>query len=442
MVSAYSLYLCAKGVMKLLVLGSGGREHALAWKLAESSLCEKLYIAPGNAGTATVGENIDISPSDFQAVRDAVLRNQIQMVIVGPEQPLVEGIRDFFLTDPSLQHVALIGPSGEASRLEGSKAYAKSFMEEYGIPTAAYRSFTVDESQEAVEFIRSLTPPVVVKADGLAAGKGVLICEHHAEAEQALKEMWAGKFGSAGERVVIEEFLEGREFSVFVLTDGKDWQLLPVAKDYKRVGEGDTGPNTGGMGCISPVPFVDELMMEKVKSAVIDPTLQGIRERKLDYQGFLFFGLIEVNGDPFVIEYNCRLGDPETEVILPRLKNDLLSLLIALVKGKLDHVQTEELPDHAAAVIVVSGGYPGSYEKGKSISQLDKVTDCLVFHAGTRREEGQVLTNGGRVIALTALSDSLEEAVQRARSAAGIVEYEGKVFRRDIGSDLLHTFER
>ena len=425
-----------KGDMNLLILGSGGREHALAWKLSSSPLCGDLFIAPGNAGTAGIGVNLDLSPTDFPAVREAVLRNRIRMVIVGPEQPLVDGIRDFFLEDPSLQHVALIGPSKEAAKLEGSKAFAKSFMEEYGIPTAAYETFTAEQSEAAHQFIHSFAPPLVIKADGLAAGKGVVICEDAVTAEKELHDMWGGKFGAAGECVVIEEFLRGNEFSVFVLTDGKDYQILPVAKDYKRIGEGDTGPNTGGMGCVSPVPFVDEELMEKVRTRIIDPTLQGIREKKLDYQGFLFFGLMEVDGNPYVIEYNCRLGDPETEVVLPRLKNDLLSLLIAMVKGKLDQVQTEEIADHAAAVILVSGGYPGQYQKGKLIRHLEGITSSIVFHAGTRVEGDQVVSDGGRVIAVTTLADSLASAVAASMEQAEIIDFEGKYFRRDIGRDV------
>lgn len=422
--------------MKVLILGSGGREHALAWKLSGSPLCERLFIAPGNAGTAAVGENLSLSLGDFEAIREVVLRNQIRLVIVGPEQPLVDGIRDYFLQDPSLQHVALIGPSRDAAQLEGSKAYAKAFMEEYGIPTAAYRSFTADQREEAMAFLQTSTAPYVIKADGLAAGKGVVICESLEEAERELTEIWGGKFGTAGNVVVIEEFLKGREFSVFVLTDGKDYQLLPVAKDYKRIGEGDTGPNTGGMGCVSPVPFVDEEMMEKVRNTIIEPTLRGIGDRKLDYRGFIFFGLIEVGGQPYVIEYNCRLGDPETEVVLPRLKNDLLSLLIALVKGKLSHVQTEEVANYAAAVILVSGGYPGPYEKGKVIRHLETVSDSLVFHAGTDAEGDQIVSNGGRVVAITTLAETLTSAVAGSYEQARKIDFEGKYYRTDIGKDV------
>lgn len=423
--------------MNILLLGGGGREHAFAWKLNQSPLCDKLFIAPGNAGTAEVGKNLDLSPTDFEAVRETVLNRHIDIVLVGPEQPLVEGIWDYFQEDPSLQHVMLVGPSREGARLEGSKAYAKEFMQEYGIPTADYRSFTASQEADAFAFIDQLSPPIVLKADGLAAGKGVLICPEREEAKKELREMWSGRFGEAGETVVIEEFLKGIEFSVFVLTDGKQYQILPVAKDYKRVGEGDTGPNTGGMGCVSPVPFVDEELMEKVRQRVIEPTLKGIQERRLAYEGFLFLGLMNVDGDPFVIEYNCRMGDPETQVVLPRMKNDLLVTLIAMKKEKLSQLNLEEDPRTAAAVILVSGGYPGTYEKGKHIHQVQEVKDSLVFHAGTHAHKGGLQTNGGRVLALTSLADSIEEAVNRSMHNAEVVKFEGKNYRKDIGRDLM-----
>lgn len=423
--------------MNILLIGNGGREHALAWKLTQSVHCSRLYTLPGNAGTAQLGTNIEQSPTDFQAIKSAVLENDIQMVVVGPEAPLVEGIYDFFRQDPELQGVQLFGPSKESAQLEGSKAFAKAFMEEFGIPTAAYRSFTLEEMDAGMAFIRLQTPPIVLKADGLAAGKGVLICQDHATAEQELRAMLQGKFGQASTRVVIEQFLKGLEFSVFVITDGQSYQLLPVAKDYKRIGEADTGLNTGGMGAVSPVPFVDSVMMHKVEERIIRPTIQGLQKRGMDYQGFIFFGLIEVQGEPYVIEYNCRMGDPETEVVIPRLQSDLVALIQAAGNGTLPEQQVLIDPRAACTVVMVSGGYPQNYEKGKVINGLAKVpNDSLVFHAGTRGDGQVVKTDGGRVLAVTSYGDHFQQALKKSYSAIQSINFEAHYYRKDIGFDL------
>ena len=423
--------------MNILLLGSGGREHAFAWKIKQSPLCGRLFIAPGNAGTAALGTNLPVNPNDFPAVAAAALQHQIDLVVVGPEEPLVLGIRDYFLANPELVDIPLIGPSREAAQLEGSKGYSKVFMQEMGIPTAAYREFAPDTLQEGLSYLASHLLPVVLKADGLAAGKGVVICQNREEAQTELEAMLNGKFGEASRRVVVEAFLSGTEFSVFVLTDGKSYKILPVAKDYKRIGEGDTGLNTGGMGAVSPVPFANDAMMQKVETRIIQPTLEGIKRRGLDYQGFIFLGLIEVNGDPFVIEYNCRMGDPETEVVLPRMKSDLLELLAALPEGRLDEMTLEEDARAAATVVLVSGGYPGDYEKGKAISGLDQVDGSLVFHSGTRTgETGGLLTNGGRVLAITSYGKDLKEALEKSNANAGRIHFEGNYFRRDIGDEF------
>ncbi len=422
--------------MNLLILGSGGREHAFAWKIKQSPLCKKLFIAPGNGGTADYGTNVPISYNDFPAIKTFCLEENIDMVVVGPEDPLVKGIVDFFQKDEALNKIIVIGPSAEGAQLEGSKAYAKRFMEDLSIPTAAYREFTPKNIEEGIDYIATQTPPIVLKADGLAAGKGVLICQSIAEAQEEFKAMLGGKFGDAGNRVVIEEFLDGIEFSVFVLTDGRSYKVLPIAKDYKRIGEGDSGLNTGGMGAVSPVPFVDDVLMEKVKSRIIEPTIRGIHRKGLNYQGFVFIGLIRVEGEPYVIEYNCRMGDPETEVVMPRLKNDLVQLFQQLANGTLSEAKIEMEERSVTTVFLVSGGYPEAYEKGKVISGLEDVEDSLIFQAGTKKEEGQLLTNGGRVIAVSSYGKDFHEALSRSKSNAEKVKFAGKYYRKDIGFDL------
>jgi len=423
--------------MKILLLGGGGREHAFALKFQESPFCEKIFIAPGNAGTAKCGTNIDLNPNDFSALKTFVLDQEIEMVVVGPEEPLVRGIFDFFGTDDELEHIPVIGPSQEGAQLEGSKAFAKEFMTGQKIPTADYQEFTADTLQEGLDFLDKTMTPIVLKADGLAAGKGVLILEDREEAKKEFRAMLDGKFGDAGTRVVIESFLDGIEFSVFVLTDGRDYKILPVAKDYKRIGEGDTGLNTGGMGAVSPVNFVDDKMMEKVEKRVIIPTIKGLQQRDIIYQGFIFIGLISVGGEPFVIEYNCRMGDPETEVVFPRLKNDLTELMVATANGTLSEITIEEDTRAATTIMLVSGGYPEAYEKGKVITNLDQIKDSTVFHAGTKMENNQVVTNGGRVLAITSFGDDFKEALAVCKKNAELIEFEGKYFRGDIGMDLM-----
>ena len=418
------------------MIGSGGREHALAWKIAQSPVLTHLFVAPGNAGTAQVGTNITIEATDFGKMGKFALQEQIDMVVVGPEEPLVKGIVDYFAGHPELKHIPVIGPSAQGAQMEGSKDFAKEFMMRHGIPTAAYRSFTNVQEADAQDFIRSLQPPYVLKADGLAAGKGVVIVDSHEEAFATLREMFSGKFGVAGHKVVIEEFLSGIELSVFALTDGENYLILPEAKDYKRIGEGDTGLNTGGMGAVSPVPFADELFMEKVETRIVRPTIEGLRKDKILYKGFIFFGLINVNGNPMVIEYNARLGDPETEVVIPRIENDLLDLLQSVADGTLNRKTITVCPLTATTVMLVSGGYPGSYEKGKTIEGLESTEDCMVFHAGTTITNGQTVTAGGRVIAVTALTGDMKTAVAKSNAHAGNIKFEGKYFRRDIGFDL------
>ncbi len=422
--------------MNILLIGGGGREHALAWKLSQSPACTRLYVAPGNAGTSQYGANLPLDPNDFSALGAAVRDRAIELVVVGPEEPLVRGVYDYFRAEADLADVKVIGPSRDAAQLEGSKAFAKAFMQRYRIPTAAYREFTAATAEEGLAYIDRQPTPIVLKADGLAAGKGVLICETAEEARREFAAMLEGKFDAAGRKVVVEQFLRGIEFSVFILTDGRDYVLLPVAKDYKRIGEGDTGLNTGGMGCVSPPPFVDEALMAKVKERIILPTLHGIQQEKLTYRGFLFFGLMNVAGDPYVIEYNCRLGDPETEVILPRLRNDLVELLVATDEGRLAGLTADTDPRAAAAVILVSGGYPGAYEKGKTVTGLEAADGSLLFHAGTRAEGGQVLTNGGRVIALTSFGDDFRDALRLSYQNAEVIDFAGKYYRKDIGFDL------
>ena len=422
--------------MNILLTGSGGREHALAWKMAQSPLLTQLFIAPGNAGTSLTGKNIPIGANDFERIGKFALREQIGMVIVGPEEPLVKGMVDYFARHPELKDIPVIGPSAQGAQLEGSKDFAKEFMMRHGIPTAAYRSFTAAQETEAQEFIRRLQPPYVLKADGLAAGKGVVIVNTTDEAFTALHEMFSGKFGAAGDKVVIEEFLSGIELSVFALTDGVHYVILPEAKDYKRVGEGDAGLNTGGMGAVSPVPFAGQAFMEKVENRIIRPTVEGLRKDGIPYKGFIFFGLINVNGDPMVIEYNVRMGDPETEVVMPRIDSDLVELLQSAASGTLDRQTVAVNPKTAATVMLVSGGYPGSYEKGKPVSGLQLTEDCMVFHAGTASRDGQTVTAGGRVMAVTALADDMDAALAKSNRNAGIINFEGKYFRRDIGFDL------
>ncbi len=422
--------------MKVLLLGSGGREHALAWKLKQSPKLTELIIAPGNAGTAELGTNIDMNPNDFEGVKKIALENQIDMLIVGPEEPLVRGIKDFFLNDPELASIPVIGPGRKGARLEGSKEFAKNFMATYGIPTAKYKSVTPENLEEGLAFLDEMKAPYVLKADGLAAGKGVLILKDINEAKAELKSMLDGKFGEASRKVVIEEFLDGIELSVFVLTDGSAHVVLPEAKDYKRIGEGDTGLNTGGMGAISPVPFADEAFMNKVHRRIIHPTVKGLYSEGIPYKGFVFIGLIKVGDDPYVIEYNVRMGDPETEVVMPRIKSDLLELLEATASKSLkDH--TIEIDDQTVStVMMVAGGYPGDYEKGKEITNLDKIVDGLAFHAGTKLQDGKVVTNGGRVIAMSAAGSNMKEALEKSYKNANAVSFEDKYFRNDIGFDL------
>src|SRR5579863_109498 len=425
--------------MHILLLGGGGREHALAWKISQSKSCTALFIAPGNAGTSAFGKNLQLDPTDFVAVGKACLENKINLVLVGPEEPLVTGIVDYFANDRSLSNIPVIGPNASAARLEGSKAFSKQFMMKHGIPTAAYKEFDTDHFSEGLEYVKTHSLPVVLKADGLAAGKGVIICQSHIEAMAEFELMLQqDKFGEAGRRIVVEEFLDGIELSVFVLTDGDHYVLLPEAKDYKKIGEGDKGPNTGGMGAVSPVPFADNEFMLKVKERIVDPTIQGLKADGIDYRGFIFIGLIKVNEEPMVIEYNCRLGDPETEVVIPRLKNDLVDLLQAVAHKKL-HEKTVLVDKRVAATMVaVSRGYPGSYEKGFVIRGLDKkYENSLVFHSGTQLENGQVVTNGGRVLCVTSYAGSLQDAIRQSMTVLTHLDFDGMYFRRDIGYEFL-----
>ncbi len=423
--------------MNILILGSGGREHTFAYKIAKSERCSRLFVAPGNAGTDSIATNVPIAVTDFESIKELVLKEEIAMVVVGPEDPLVSGISDFFAQDSELANVVVIGPSKEGARLEGSKEYAKEFLFRHDIPTAAYQSFTAATVDEGKKFLETLSPPYVLKADGLAAGKGVLILKDLEEAKSELDNMLTNqKFGAASQTVVIEEFLDGIELSVFVLTDGKNYVTLPTAKDYKRIGEGDTGLNTGGMGAISPVPFADDVFMGKIEEQIIKPTVQGLSKENIDYKGFIFIGLIKVGDDPKVIEYNVRMGDPETEVVLPRLQTDLVELLSHVGAGSLDQIDLQIDGRSATTVMTVSGGYPEAYEKGKEITGIENIDDSIVFHAGTKIENGKVVTNGGRVIAITSFDDDFKQALKKSYSSIEKLHFDKMYYRKDLGFDL------
>lgn len=424
--------------MNILILGSGGRESTFAWRISQSPLCEQLFIAPGNAGTQQYGKNVNLKVTDFEAVKNFVIANSIELVVVGPEEPLVKGIHDFFLADNEIKHVPVIGPKKDGAQLEGSKDFSKQFMEKYKIPTAVSQTFTLDTLAEGLTYLKHHPLPVVLKADGLAAGKGVLICNTTEEAQQELKLMLAdAKFGEASSKVVIEELLTGIELSVFVLTDGKDYIILPEAKDYKRIGEGDTGLNTGGMGSVSPVPFADKAFLDKVEQRVIIPTINGLKAEGIDYRGFIFIGLFCTNGEPYVVEYNCRMGDPETESVFLRIESDVVEMFNATAKQAIASYDLKVSEKTAATIVVVASGYPGEYQKGKAITGLENIKDSVVFHAGTELEDGIVKTNGGRVLTVSTLQDNIFEALQQATADAGRVYYDGATFRKDIGFDLI-----
>lgn len=423
--------------MNILIIGGGGREHTFAWKLDQSPICDQLFVAPGNAGTAQIATNLSIGVNDFEKIKQAVIDHQIDMVVVGPEDPLVNGVHDFFLADDALKHVAVIGPQKEAAKLEGSKEFAKEFMKAHGIPTAQYASFTAETIEEGKAFLEQMNSPYVLKADGLAAGKGVLIIEDIVEAKAALTEMLVGqKFGAASTTVVIEEFLAGIELSCFVLTDGKNALTLPMAKDYKRIGEGDTGLNTGGMGAISPVPFVTPAFEQKIQDRIVKPTIEGLQKSKLPFKGFVFIGLIKVGEDPYVIEYNVRMGDPETEVVLPRVKNDFVEILTATAKGKLNEITLETDERSATTVMLVSGGYPEAYQKGKVMNGIDEPTESILFHAGTSLDQGKTVTSGGRVLAVTSYGKDFNKALKQSYQTIEKISFEGMNYRTDLGFDL------
>ena len=423
--------------MTILLLGSGGREHAMAYKMLQSPKCKRLFVSPGNAGTAKIATNIPISPNDFEAIKEFVLKEKIDMVVVGPEDPLVLGIFDFFKSNSEIDHISVIGPSKVGAQLEGSKEFAKEFLVKHNIPTAAYDSFTAETVEKGCLLLESLQPPYVLKADGLAAGKGVLILQDLEEAKNELRNMLIhAKFGKASNKVVIEEFLDGIELSCFVLTDGKNYKMLPTAKDYKRIGDGDTGLNTGGMGAVSPVPFADEILIDKIENRIVKPTVEGLLKDKVEYKGFIFIGLIIVNGEPIVIEYNVRMGDPETEVVMPRIKSDVVALFQAVANQKLNEVTLEIDPRSATTVMLVSGGYPEEYEKGFEIYGLENVLDSLVFHAGSKLENGKVITNGGRVLAITSFGNDFQEAIKKSYQNIDKLHFDKMYFRKDIGKDL------
>ncbi len=435
---AHHALLITRLFMNILILGSGGREHAFAWKLAQSPSCDTLFVAPGNAGTAQVATNLSVSYNDFQAITEVIRDKKIDLLIVGPEEPLVKGVVDFLRSESDLANLRIVGPDAQGAQLEGSKDFSKQFMLRHGIPTAASKTFVAETLEDGLAYLGTHSLPVVLKADGLAAGKGVIIAETLAEAEMALRDMLDGqKFGAAGSKVVIEQFLRGIELSVFVLTDGVNYKILPEAKDYKRIGEEDTGPNTGGMGAVSPVVFANKAFLQKVEDKVVKPTLAGLQKEGIRYQGFIFIGLMKVNGEPYVIEYNARMGDPETEVVLPRIQTDLVDLMVATADGELDKISVQVSPQTAVTTVLVSGGYPGEYVTGKIISELERLEDVTAFHAGTLVKNGNVLTNGGRVLAITAQANSLENAVRKSQEAARAVRFDGKQYRRDIGVDLI-----
>ncbi len=421
----------------ILLLGSGGRECTLAWKLSQSKLCKELFIAPGNAGTAQYGSNLNISVTDFEEIKNICIQDKIDILVPGPEDPLVTGIWDYFKNDPELKHIIVAGPSKAGAQLEGSKAFSKKFMQRHNIPTAAYMEFTEENFEEGINYLNKHSLPVVLKADGLAAGKGVVIAQSTEEAVETFTSMIKeARFGDASKKVVVEEFLDGIELSVFVLSDGTNYVRLPEAKDYKRIGEGDTGPNTGGMGAVSPVPFADDAFMQKITERIIDPTVKGLKEENLTYQGFIFFGLIKVNGEPYVIEYNCRMGDPETEVVIPRLENDLVELIVLMHEGRLNEAKAQFKQGAACTVMLVSAGYPDSYAKGKPMTGFEHVKNSMLLHAGTTTKDGNIVTNGGRVLAITSLGNDIQDALAKSYENAEHIQYEGKYYRKDIGYEF------